>query len=173
MPQSRHRKNVKAKKKPKGTYAPTASGPRSAKNRSMRIVAIVIVLALAASVIALVLSKRKSSAEVVTPSGLRYTDIQEGTGPSPTRGQTVTVHYTGTLESGKEFDSSRNRGPADFRIGVGAVIKGWDEGLMTMKPGGKRKFVIPAALGYGAAGRPPDIPPNATLLFDVELIGIK
>lgn len=174
MPQSRHRKNVKARKKPRGTYAPTATGARSAKNRSVRIIAIVIVVALAASVIALVISKRKGPSEVVTPSGLRYTDIQEGTGPSPKRGQTVTVHYTGTLENGKEFESSLNSGrPSNFRIGVAEVIKGWDEGLMTMKVGGKRKFVIPSNLGYGSAGRPPDIPPNSTLLFDVELLDVK
>lgn len=139
----------------------------------MRVIAIVIVVALAASIIALVISKRGGSAEVVTPSGLKYTDIVEGTGPNPIRGQTVTVHYTGTLENGKEFDSSRNRGPSNFRIGVGSVIKGWDEGLLTMKVGGKRKFVIPSNLGYGSAGRPPDIPPNSTLLFEVELLDVK
>ena len=84
------------------------------------------------------------------------------------------MHYTGTLENGKKFDSSLDRGkPADFKIGVGSVIKGWDEGLMTMKVGGKRRLVIPAKLGYGPQGRPPDIPGNSTLIFDIELLGVK
>jgi peptidylprolyl isomerase len=174
LPQSRHRKTTKAKKRPKGTYAPTASSARSSKNRNTRIIAIAVVVVLAVSVVAFVVSRRGSTSEVVTPSGLRYTDLVVGTGASPRAGQTVTVHYVGTLESGKQFDSSVDRGvPADFRIGVGAVIKGWEEGLMTMKVGGKRKLVVPSNLGYGPQGRPPDIPGNATLLFEVELLGIK
>jgi FKBP-type peptidyl-prolyl cis-trans isomerase len=176
LPQSRHRKTGKAKKRPKGLYPATKSKPPAGRNRQVRIVAIVIVLALAASAVAYLITHRagETSAEVTTPSGLKYTDLVQGTGATPQTGQTVTVHYTGTLENGKKFDSSRDRGtPADFRIGVGQVIKGWDEGLMSMKVGGTRKLVIPSALGYGPMGRPPDIPGNATLVFDVELLGVK
>lgn len=113
-----------------------------------------------------------------TPSGLHYKDIVVGEGESPQSGEQVTVHYTGTLlEEGKaigegqKFDSSRDRGePFAFPIGQGAVIQGWDEGVITMKPGGKRILVIPPELGYGAQGAGGVIPPNATLVFDVELI---
>ena len=111
---------------------------------------------------------------VTTASGLKYIDIEPGEGPSPTEGQTVTVHYTGTLKDGKKFDSSRDRGqPFSFVIGVGQVIKGWDEGVGTMKVGGRRTLIIPSELGYGARGAGGVIPPNATLIFDVELLGIK
>ena len=107
-----------------------------------------------------------------TPSGLQYEDIVEGTGPSPEKGKVVTVHYTGTLEDGSKFDSSRDRNsPFKFTIGVGQVIKGWDEGVASMKVGGRRKLIIPASLGYGASGAGGVIPPNATLIFDVELLG--
>ncbi|WP_035985088.1 FKBP-type peptidyl-prolyl cis-trans isomerase [Leptolyngbya sp. KIOST-1] len=108
-----------------------------------------------------------------TDSGLQYVDVVEGTGAMPQAGQRVTVHYTGTLEDGTKFDSSRDRGrPFTFQIGVGQVIKGWDEGVGTMRVGGQRKLVIPAELGYGSRGAGGVIPPNATLLFDVELLRI-
>jgi peptidylprolyl isomerase len=111
---------------------------------------------------------------VTTASGLQYIEIAEGTGDLPVKGQTVSVHYTGTLESGKKFDSSRDRNQAfEFQIGEGQVIKGWDEGLSTMKVGGRRKLIIPAELGYGARGAGGVIPPNAVLVFDVELLKIK
>jgi hypothetical protein len=110
---------------------------------------------------------------VTTQSGLRYEDIVVGTGPSPQPGQEVSVHYTGLFENGAKFESSLDTGmPIKFIIGVGGVIKGWDEGLLTMKVGGKRKLVIPPQLGYGARRAGP-IPPNSTLVFEVELLGIQ
>ena len=112
--------------------------------------------------------------EVTTSSGLKYVDLVVGSGVSPQSGQTVSVNYTGTLENGTKFDSSYDRGrPFEFRIGTGSVIKGWDEGLMSMKVGGKRRLIIPAALGYGARGARPTIPPNATLVLEVELLAVK
>ncbi len=117
--------------------------------------------------------------ETTTSSGLRITDTIVGTGASPTTGQTCVMHYTGWLYAngvkGKKFDSSVDRGsPFEFPIGAGRVIKGWDEGVATMKVGGKRTLIIPADLGYGARGAGGGlIPPGATLLFEVELLGVK
>ena len=111
---------------------------------------------------------------VTTASGLKYVVINEGTGAAPKTGQTVVVHYTGTLEDGTKFDSSRDRDqPFSFKLGVGQVIKGWDEGLSTMKVGDRRQLTIPPELGYGARGAGGTIPPNATLIFDVELLKIS
>ncbi|MDP9237631.1 MAG: FKBP-type peptidyl-prolyl cis-trans isomerase [Chloroflexota bacterium] len=108
-----------------------------------------------------------------TPSGLRYIDEKVGDGASPASGQKVTAHYTVWLTNGTKVDSSRDRNqPYTFAIGQGAVIKGWDEGVLTMKVGGKRRLIIPSNLGYGAAGKPP-VPPNAELIFDVELISVQ
>jgi peptidylprolyl isomerase len=115
-----------------------------------------------------------SEKEITTASGLKYVELTEGTGATPTKGQTVSVHYTGTLEDGTKFDSSRDRNqPFKFQIGEGQVIKGWDEGLSTMKVGSRRKLIIPAELGYGDRGAGGVIPPKATLIFDVELLEIK
>jgi FKBP-type peptidyl-prolyl cis-trans isomerase len=106
-----------------------------------------------------------------TGSGLRYQDVTVGQGAEATAGHQVKVHYTGWLLNGKKFDSSRDRGePFEFGLGAGQVIAGWDEGVAGMKVGGRRTLVIPSDLGYGAGGAPPDIPPGATLVFDVELL---
>jgi len=117
--------------------------------------------------------KVAAAKQVTTDSGLKYTDVKVGSGASPVKGKQVKVHYTGTLENGKKFDSSVDRKePFAFTIGVGQVIAGWDEGVMGMKVGGKRKLVIPSKLGYGERGAGGVIPPNATLLFDVELLDV-
>ncbi len=111
---------------------------------------------------------------VTTQSGLQYSDKVVGQGAQPRPGQTVVVHYTGWLTNGTKFDSSVDRGePFKFRIGQGEVIKGWDEGVATMKVGGKRRLTIPSNLGYGQRGAGGTIPPNATLVFDVELLGLQ
>jgi FKBP-type peptidyl-prolyl cis-trans isomerase len=109
-----------------------------------------------------------------TTSGLEYWDIKKGSGKLAEKGKKVSVHYTGWLTNGKEFDSSRDAGePIQFNLGTGEVIKGWDEGIAGMKVGGKRQLRISPALGYGARGAGSAIPPNATLVFDVELMGVK
>jgi FKBP-type peptidyl-prolyl cis-trans isomerase len=111
---------------------------------------------------------------VTTASGLQYIDTLEGSGATPQAGQTVIVHYTGYLDDGTKFDSSVDRSqPIEFTLGAGEVIRGWDEGLSTMKVGGKRRLLIPPNLGYGEQGRSGVIPPNAQLTFDVELLGVK
>ena len=114
---------------------------------------------------------------VTLPSGLQYTDEVVGTGPQPANGQTVNVHYTGWLydngTKGRKFDSSRDRGqPFSFKLGAGMVIAGWDQGVATMHVGGKRTLILPPDLGYGSRGAGGVIPPNATLMFDVELLSI-
>jgi peptidylprolyl isomerase len=121
---------------------------------------------------------KKESKMTTTPSGLMYEDLNVGTGASPQVGQTCVMHYTGWLwengVKGKKFDSSVDRGkPFPFPIGAGRVIRGWDEGVATMKVGGRRILIIPPDLAYGAPGRPPVIPPNATLCFEVELLEVK
>ena len=116
----------------------------------------------------------QSDKMITTPSGLQYEDIVPGSGASPSAGKKVIVHYTGWLTDGKKFDSSVDRNePFTFQIGAGQVIPGWDEGVMSMKIGGKRKLIIPSSLGYGAAGAGGVIPPNATLVFEVILLDIR
>lgn len=133
-----------APKKPAAAHAPAAAGPTKVTGAGTR-----------------------------TVSGLQYWDIKVGTGPEAHNQQKVTVHYTGWLTSGKKFDSSVGGKPFPFRIGGGDVIKGWDEGVTGMKVGGKRQLRIPPDLAYGAGGYPGVIPPNATLIFDVELVSVQ
>lgn len=175
MPQSRHRK-IDPRKRQRAARAAANHGPSITKSKNFKIGAIVLIAVIAVVAVAYVITTRPApgGAEVVTPSGLKYVDEKVGDGPMPQVGQTVTVNYSGkTVSTGVEFDSSYKRGtPADFQIGVGKVIKGWDEGLMTMRVGGKRKLIVPPDLGY-PQGRGRDIPPNSTLEFIVELLAVK
>ena len=113
----------------------------------------------------------KTAYETTTASGLKIHDERVGDGPTPKMGQTVRVHYIGRFENGKEFNNSYGGPPAEFRLG--GVIEGWNEALQTMKVGGKRKIWVPSKLAYGPQGKPPSIPPNSNLEFDIELMGIK
>jgi peptidylprolyl isomerase len=117
---------------------------------------------------------RTTAAKTITlPDGLKYTDLKIGSGPKPRAGQTAVVHYTGTFLNGKKFDSSRGGKPLEFTLGQHGVISCWDEAVATMRVGGRRKLVCPPRLAYGERGYPPVIPPNTTLKFDVELVGVK
>ncbi|WP_246701423.1 FKBP-type peptidyl-prolyl cis-trans isomerase [Rhodopseudomonas sp. BR0G17] len=138
----------------------------------------VVAMSPAAALMSSTPAMSESVKAVTTPSGLQIVDTQVGTGASPARGQICVMHYTGWLyENGaktRKFDSSVDRNePFEFPIGMGRVIKGWDEGVASMKVGGKRTLIIPPELGYGARGAGGVIPPNATLIFDVELLGLK
>jgi FKBP-type peptidyl-prolyl cis-trans isomerase FkpA len=110
---------------------------------------------------------------VETEAGLVYKDVECGEGAEPANGDTISVHYTGRLEDGTEFDSSEGGEPISFVLGAGMVIEGWDLGFEGMKVGGKRELTIPPELGYGEMGSPPTIPPNSTLVFDVELVDVQ
>ena len=179
VPQSRHRKINKARKRPRVAPAnPTLHRPQPTVNRNYRTVAIIVLAAVVVAAAAYFLtrggSQTKALSEVTTPSGLKIEELRLGTGAAPRPGQTINVHYIGWLANGTEFNNSHKAGaPVDFKIGTGDVIKGWDEGLITMKVGGKRRLTIPSALAYGPSGRPPLIPPNTDLVFEVELLGIK
>jgi peptidylprolyl isomerase len=143
------------------------------KRISKVVVSVVVSVLLAVPAFAAQEVKKSGGKTVTTASGLKYEDVVVGKGAAPVAGKQVKVHYTGTLENGKKFDSSVDRKePFSFNIGVGQVIKGWDEGVMSMKVGGKRKLIIPSKLGYGERGAGGVIPPNATLLFDVELLEV-
>ena len=175
MPQSRKRHT--ARRTHTRTVSPERQQARASAEKRKRIIAALVVLALVAAGAAYLFAPglRGGGAEVTTASGLKYTDLVVGNGPSPRPGQTATVHYTGTLTSanGPKFDSSRDKGqPYSFTLGRGEVIKGWDEGVATMKVGGRRQLVVPPALGYGVRPRP-GIPPNSTLVFDIELLDVK
>ncbi|MBN9248106.1 MAG: FKBP-type peptidyl-prolyl cis-trans isomerase [Hyphomicrobium sp.] len=140
--------------------------------------AVALVASLAFAAIPPAIAETQGSSMTTTPSGLQYEDTTVGTGATPETGQICVMHYTGWLyqdgKKGNKFDSSVDRGsPFEFPIGTGRVIKGWDEGVASMKVGGKRTLIIPPALGYGARGAGGVIPPNATLLFEVELLGLK
>ena len=145
---------------------------------STRRVFIAALGAIAAGSLAPAIAQTTAKKTMTTASGLQIIDTVEGTGATPKTGQTCVMHYTGWLYTngmkGKKFDSSVDRNePFEFPIGRGRVIKGWDEGVATMKVGGKRTLIIPPALGYGASGAGGVIPPNAVLMFDVELLGVK
>lgn len=177
MPQSRKRHTARRSHAQRtGPAAHERAQARHARQKRTRVIAAVIIVALVAGAAAYMFVPKLpgiAGAEVTTPSGLKYTDLVVGTGASPQTGQTAIVHYTGTLTDGTKFDSSVDRGqPFTFVLGTGSVIKGWDEGVATMKVGGKRRLVVPPALGYGAAPRP-KIPANSTLVFEVELLGVK
>ena len=178
MPVSRQRKINRARKRPRVASASgsvVSSLPDQRKGLNLNLILIILAVAVAASAVAYIVVKRRglTNQEITTPSGLKYTDLAVGNGPSPRIGQSVQVNYSGRLENGKEFDSSaKHGGPAEFKVGPG-LIPGWNEALQTMKVGGKRRIVTPPSLAYGTRGSPPNIPPNATLTFDIELLNVK
>src|SRR5262245_22304086 len=177
VPTSRHRKIERARKRPRvapsNPSASTAAKPSGIDRKTL--IAIIVIAAVAAFVGVYTISTfrgSKAPPEITTATGLKYQDLKVGDGATPAMGQTVSVHYIGRLENGKEFNNSYSIGkPVDFKLTQ--VIPGWQEGLQTMKVGGKRKLWVPSKLAYGPAGRPPAIPPNANLEFDIELLGVK
>lgn len=171
MPQSRKRKTSRGGASSRSTYS-----SKKKSNKTSFIIVGVIIAALVIGAVVFLTSGGGGGAvgvETTTASGLKYVDEVIGTGQSPQSGKSLSVHYTGTLENGMKFDSSVDRGqPYVFRYGVDPVIQGWVEGLASMKAGGKRRLIIPPNLAYGAQNKP-GIPPNSTLFFEVELLGVK
>lgn len=178
MPVSRQRKIQRARKRPRVVSASTSplAGHRPGRKKfNVKILVIVLIVAVAAAAVAYVVANRNGFAgnEVTTASGLKYVDMKVGDGATPRMGQRVQVHYIGWLENGKEFNNSYKLGPpAEFALGPG-LIPGWNEALQTMKVGGKRRIVLPPKLAYGPAGKGADIPPNSTLTFEIELLGVR
>ena len=173
MPQSRHRK-INKRKKQRSVRQSSQRASSAKTNRNVRIGVMILAGVLALSAVGYLIASRPKANDqlVTTPSGLQYVDEKVGDGPSPKMGQMVRVNYIGRFENGKEFNNSYNSGgPAEFRLG--GVIEGWNEALQTMKVGGKRKIWVPSKIAYGPTGKPPTIPPNANLEFDIELVGIK
>ena len=177
MPESRHRKKYVARKRPRVPHSnPAPNAPQIPGSRNLKIGVLILVAVVAIAGVVYVITRRNAQTQttwdVTTPSGLKIHDLKVGDGPSPKMGQTVRVHYIGRFENGQEFNNSYQTGsPAEFRLG--GVIDGWNEALQTMKVGGKRKIFVPSKLGYGTRGKAPNIPPNANLEFDIELLGIK
>ena len=174
MPQSRQRKLNRAKKRPR-VPRPGAAETQNSGNNTLKVAAIALVAAVVLGGVVYFFWQRSHAGNqpTTTASGLKYVDEIVGTGETPKIGQAVTVNYIGTLENGTKFDSSLDKGqPFTFRLGRDPMIKGWDEGISTMKVGGKRRLIIPSKLGYGAQARP-NIPANSTLLFDIELLSVK
>ena len=163
-----------------GSTAPRVQSPHATSPRKSRHMSVTrrVMIAIATLAAALPAAAQTQGKAVTTETGLKFIDTTVGTGASPKRGQTCVMHYTGWLSEGgakgRKFDSSVDRGsPFEFPIGMKRVIAGWDEGVATMKVGGKRTLIIPPQLGYGERGAGGVIPPNATLIFDVELLAIK
>lgn len=176
MPESRHRKKTVARKRPRVAHSnPAPNAPQIPGSRNMRIGVGILAAVIVIAGVVYVITRRNAATttyETTTASGLKIHDEKVGDGPSPKMGQTVRVHYIGRFENGKEFNNSYQMGqPAEFRLG--GVIEGWNEALQTMKVGGKRKIWVPSKIAYGPQGKPPTIPPNANLEFDIELLGIK
>lgn len=182
MPTSRHRKIERARKRPRVAPSnPNALATKpAASDQKKRLIAIIVIAAVAAFVGVYVITTLRSGAkgapEITTDSGLKYQDVKVGDGPSPTMLQSVSAHYLGRLndENGHEFNNSHTMGagkPAEFKLTQ--VIPGWQEALQTMKVGGKRRLWIPSKLAYGPQGRPPNIPANSNLYFEIELLGVK
>lgn len=175
MPVSRQRKINRARKRPRIPTTALSTPAQSRKTFNVKALVIVLIVAVAAAAIVYVVANRGGQAgnEITTASGMKYVDLNVGDGATPRMGQSVRVNYIGWLANGKEFDNSYKQGqPAEFPLGP-RLIPGWNEALQSMKVGGKRRIILPPALAYGATGKPPDIPPNETLTFEIELLGVR